>query len=115
MNHRPARMVAHLVSLSGLMLIFLTQTAQANATGLEKAQSTDGSRRQTETHKQTGNDKYVQDPNRRDWDNGYYKDVYGKYHPLNGADPNQLGNGGATPKIYYKVEQINDNEAKQSQ
>lgn len=115
MNHRPARMVARLVSLSSLMLILLAQTIQANATGIEKARSTDDSRGQTETNKQTGKDRYVQNPNRRDWDNGYYKDMYGKYHPLNGSDPNQLGNGGATPKIYYKVEQINDNEAKQSQ
>ncbi len=48
--------------------------------------------------------EYVWDPNRRDWENGYHRDMAGRYHPLNGTSPDQLGNGGGTPRIYFKVE-----------
>lgn len=46
---------------------------------------------------------YVWDPNRKDWQNGYIKDALGRYQPLNGEHPDQFGDGGGSPRVYYKV------------
>ena len=48
------------------------------------------------------------DLNRRDWKNGYCVDATGRFIALNGKDPAQLGEGGGTPGIYFKIEKQKD-------
>ena len=51
-----------------------------------------------------GDNNYKRDPNRRDWNSGYYVDALDKFQPLKGEDPVHLGDGGGTPAVLYKVE-----------
>lgn len=55
---------------------------------------------------------YVWDPNRRDWDKGYIRDASGRYQPLKGQHPDQFGDGGGSPRVYYRVDEDKSEQKK---
>lgn len=103
------------IPLYSLMLWSLAYPLWAVSDAHANSNISDNATEQSETKvKHTASkDEYQWDPKRRDWENGYYKDIYSRYQPLNGIPPEQLGNGGGSPRIYFKVKQTDNIKADQ--
>lgn len=95
----------HISTLISLILFSLAHPLWAVSDPPLKAQAQDSlnERPELKAKPESNKEEYALDPGRRDWENGYYKDMYSRYRPLNGMDPGQLGNGGGRPPVYFKV------------
>ena len=110
---KPAKYVA---SLFGLILFLLSNPLWAASEQSQKANISDNPGEQSGVNgkSEASEEEYGWDPNRRDWENGYYQGMYLRYQPLNGHPPDQLGNGGGWPRIFFKVKQTNNNDIGQT-
>lgn len=114
-RHLP-KLAKYICSLFGLILFSLANPLWAASDQSQKTNIPDNSSEQSGINgePEASEEVYVWDPNRRDWENGYYKDMYSRYQPLNGHPPDQLGNGGGWPSIYFKVKQTDNNNIGQT-
>ena len=83
--------LVYTLMLSGLLAGCATQARDHNTNG-HKAQSGF-----------IGDPDFRLDPQRKDWQNGYYVDVTGRFVPLKGQNPDSLGEGGGAPSVWYRV------------